>query len=82
MSCEDSDILSDEIFLNQEIRRRRTWQPDSESLLSVTSRDLDLLDLDDLDEEEEDGVGCPLPSTPEDTELLEQEVSANEPTLI
>lgn len=77
MSCEGSDILSDEVFLHNEIRRRRTWQADIDSL-SVTSRDLDLLDIEDIDEEEEeeeDGAGCPLPSTPEDSELLEKEVS-------
>lgn len=75
MSCEGSDILSDELFLKDEIRKRRTWA-DTDSLASVNSRDLDLLDIDDDDDEEEDdGAGCPLPSTPEDTELLEQEVS-------
>lgn len=48
------------------LRKRRAWNPDVDSLVSD---DIDLLD------EEEDGVGCPLPSTPEDNQLLEAEVS-------
>lgn len=63
-------------MLDDRIRKRRAWLPDTDSLVSD---DLGILDDDDddddvLDEEEEDGVGCPLPSTPEDNQLLEAEV--------
>lgn len=77
MSGGGSDILADELILNNEIRKRRAWHLDTDSLASVISQELDLLDLDvDVDEEEEfDGAGCPLPSTPEDTHLLEAEVT-------
>lgn len=51
------------------LRRRNPWN-------SLVTESIDLLaDVDELDdEEEEDGVGCPLPSTPEDNQLLEAEV--------
>lgn len=50
------------------LRRRNPW--------NLVTDGMDLLaDVDALDEEEEDGVGCPLPSTPEDNQLLEAEVS-------
>lgn len=61
----------DEQFLNNEIRKRRAWQADIDSL---ASQDLDLLDIDDDELVEEDEAGCPLPSTPEDNQLLEEEV--------
>lgn len=57
----DPDIL---------LRKRHVWNPDEDSLVSA---DIDLLD-DDIVEEEEDAAGCPLPSTPEDNQLLEAEV--------
>lgn len=52
------------------LRKRHPWN-------SLVSESIDLLaDVDELDDEEEDdGVGCPLPSTPEDNQLLEAEVS-------
>lgn len=52
------------------LRKRNPWN-------SLVSDSIDLLaDVDELDdEEEEEGVGCPLPSTPEDNQLLEAEVS-------
>lgn len=50
------------------IRKRHVWSPEEDSLESA---DIDLMDD---DEELEDGAGCPLPSTPEDNELLEAEV--------
>lgn len=52
------------------LRKRHPWN-------CLVSEGIDLLaDVDALDdEEEEDGVGCPLPSTPEDNQLLEAEVS-------
>lgn len=71
MSGEGSDVLMDEQFLNNEVRKRRVWHPDVDSLVS---EDLDLLDIDD-DLVEEDEAGCPLPSTPEDTQLLEAEMT-------
>lgn len=50
------------------LRRRNPW--------TLMSEGIDILaDVDALDEEEDDGVGCPLPSTPEDNQLLEAEVS-------
>lgn len=52
------------------LRRRQTWDPDSSSLTS----NIDDLSDDEL-VEEEDGVGCPLPSTPEDHELLDAEMT-------
>lgn len=73
ISAEQKEILSDEVFLNSEVRRRRVWHPDT---YSFASQDIDLLDIDDLvEEEEDDGVGCPLPSTPEDNQLLEVEMT-------
>lgn len=61
----DQSIITDTV-----LRRRNPWN-------SLVSDSIDLLaDVDELDdEEEEDGVGCPLPSTPEDNQLLEAEVS-------
>lgn len=61
----DQGIIADTV-----LRRRNPWN-------SLVSDSIDLLaDVDELDdEEEEDGVGCPLPSTPEDNQLLEAEVS-------
>lgn len=65
----DSNV---KILEDMSLRKRRPWNPDG----SLVSGEIDLLDDDDgLDEEEEDGVGCPLPSTPEDNQLLEAEVS-------
>lgn len=53
------------------LRKRNPW--------TLVSDGIDLLaDVDALDDEEEDGwmsAGCPLPSTPEDNQLLEAEVS-------
>lgn len=61
-----------QILEDMTLRKRRPWNPDG----SLVSGDIDLLGDDDGldDEEEEDGVGCPLPSTPEDNQLLEAEV--------
>lgn len=60
------------------LRKRRAWNPEEDSLASADD-DIDLLDMgdddDDLGEEEEDGAGCPLPSTPEDNQLLEAEMT-------
>lgn len=59
-----SHLMDDENTL----RKRNPW--------TLVTDGIDLLaDVDALDEEEEDGVGCPLPSTPEDNQLLEAEVS-------
>lgn len=50
------------------LRKRNPWN-------SIVSDSIDLLaDVDELDDEEEDEMGCPLPSTPEDNQLLEAEV--------
>lgn len=67
------DVQLNEINIGFEpdilLRKRHVWNPDE---MSLGSNELDMLD-DDLVEEEE--AGCPLPSTPEDNELLEAEVS-------
>lgn len=72
LNAEAKQILDD-----MTVRKRRPWNSDGS--LGDGHLDLDLLDIDDdgLDDEdeEEDGVGCPLPSTPEDNQLLEAEVS-------
>jgi len=52
------------------LRKRRGWGPED----SLNPNDLDLLEYDD-ELGEEDDAGCPLPSTPEDTQLIEAEVS-------
>lgn len=53
--------------------RRRIRDP---SPNSDVDSDLDPADLSDgMSEEEDNGAGCPLPSTPEDAELLEAEVN-------
>ncbi|XP_050744626.1 adiponectin receptor protein isoform X2 [Drosophila biarmipes] len=51
------------------LRKRRGWGPED----SLSPNDLDLLEYDD-ELVEEDDAGCPLPSTPEDTQLIEAEV--------
>lgn len=51
------------------LRKRNPWN-------SIVSDSIDLLaDVDELDDEEEEEIGCPLPSTPEDNQLLEAEVN-------
>lgn len=52
------------------LRKRRGWGPED----SLSPNDLDILEYDD-ELVEEDDAGCPLPSTPEDTQLIEAEVS-------
>lgn len=71
-SADRDSELDLNILEEMRIRKRRPWNPDG----SLVSGEIDLLDDDDvIDEEEEDGVGgCPLPSTPEDNQLLEAEV--------
>lgn len=68
---DDTTSLDEHLGLSEtHLRKRHPWNP-----LGSDSIDL-LADVDELDdEEEEDGVGCPLPSTPEDNQLLEAEVS-------
>lgn len=68
---ETTPTMADDHGINNEsaLRRRNPWN-------SLVADGIDLLaDVDELDdEEEEDGAGCPLPSTPEDNQLLEAEV--------
>ncbi|EDW98019.2 adiponectin receptor protein isoform X1 [Drosophila yakuba] len=52
------------------LRKRRGWGPED----SLSPNDLDLLEYDD-ELGEEDDAGCPLPSTPEDTQLIEAEMT-------
>ncbi|KAH8417854.1 hypothetical protein KR222_007329 [Zaprionus bogoriensis] len=55
------------------LRKRRGWGPGDS--LSQNGLDLDLLEDDDDELVEEDDAGCPLPSTPEDTQLIEAEMT-------
>lgn len=57
---------SDEMIL----RKRRGW----ENIINPEF-EMPVVDSDDDELEEEDEAGCPLPSTPEDTQLIEAEVS-------
>ncbi|XP_026474294.1 adiponectin receptor protein-like isoform X3 [Ctenocephalides felis] len=55
------------------LRKRQIWHPDEDSMRSEIK---DLLDDDGVSlAEEEDGAGCPLPSTPEDQLLLDAEMT-------
>lgn len=69
--CDTTSSTTDDHGSSNEsaLRRRNPWN-------SLVADGIDLLaDVDELDdEEEEDGAGCPLPSTPEDNQLLEAEV--------
>lgn len=59
----------DGILPESGVRKRHAWN-------YTVADSIDLLaDVAEL-EDEEDGVGCPLPSTPEDNQLLEAEVNA------
>lgn len=54
------------------LRKRKIWDPDSESIASEIK---DLLEDDVNSLVEEDCIGCPLPSTPEDENVLDSEIS-------
>lgn len=69
-SDEDDDIF-DEVKMI--LRKRRAWDHAD----ALSANDLDLLGDDDVLAEDEDEAGCPLPSTPEDTQLIEAEVNKN-----
>lgn len=58
------------------IRQRRPWDPERDSWLHDELKGVSDLLEDDVSvlTEEDDGVGCPLPSTPEDEHLLDCEV--------
>ncbi|XP_070137103.1 adiponectin receptor protein isoform X2 [Drosophila bipectinata] len=66
-----SDEVEEDIFeeVKMILRKRRGWGPED----SLSANDLGLLEYDD-ELGEEDDAGCPLPSTPEDTQLIEAEV--------
>ncbi|XP_067616576.1 adiponectin receptor protein [Eurosta solidaginis] len=70
----DEDDEDEEDFIFREVkmilRKRRGWGPED----SLSANDLDLLEYDD-ELVEEDDPGCPLPSTPEDTQLIEAEMT-------
>lgn len=62
------NVNTDENSVGATLRKRMPWN-------SIVSDGIDLLaDVDELDDEEEEDIGCPLPSTPEDNQLLEAEV--------
>ncbi|BFF92411.1 adiponectin receptor protein [Drosophila madeirensis] len=67
-----SDEAEEDIFeqVQMILRKRRGWGPDD----SLSTNDLHLLEYDD-ELGEEDDAGCPLPSTPEDTQLIEAEMT-------
>ncbi|KAH8310273.1 hypothetical protein KR044_000363 [Drosophila immigrans] len=67
---EEQDIFEQVTMI---LRKRRGWGP--EDSLSHNGLDLDLLEDDDDELVEEDDAGCPLPSTPEDTQLIEAEMT-------
>ncbi|KAM7360256.1 adiponectin receptor isoform 1-T2 [Cochliomyia hominivorax] len=67
-SDEDDEYISDDVKMI--LRKRRGWGHDD----SLCTNDLDLLEDDDVLAEEDD-AGCPLPSTPEDTQLIEAEMT-------
>lgn len=54
------------------LRKRKVWDPETES---ITSEIKDLLEDDVNSLVEEDCVGCPLPSTPEDENMLATEMT-------
>ncbi|XP_068900407.1 adiponectin receptor protein isoform X2 [Tenebrio molitor] len=54
------------------LRKRKLWDPETES---ITSEIKELLDEDVNSLVEEDCIGCPLPSTPEDENMLDSEMS-------
>lgn len=54
------------------LRKRRIWDPETES---ITSEIKELLEEDVNSLVEEDCIGCPLPSTPEDENLLDSDMS-------
>lgn len=68
-SDDDDEFISADVKMI--LRKRRGWGHDD----SLSTHDLDLLGEDDDVLAEEDDAGCPLPSTPEDTQLIEAEVS-------
>lgn len=68
-SDDDDEYIFDDVKMI--LRKRRGWGHDD----SLSANDLDLLEDDDVLAEEDD-AGCPLPSTPEDTQLIEAEVSS------
>ncbi|XP_039970486.1 adiponectin receptor protein [Bactrocera tryoni] len=65
---DDEDLIFQEVKMI--LRKRRGWGPED----SLSANDLDLLEYDD-ELVEEDDAGCPLPSTPEDTQLIEAEMT-------
>ncbi|EDW85038.1 uncharacterized protein Dwil_GK14433, isoform A [Drosophila willistoni] len=66
------DATEEDIFeeVKMILRKRRGWGLED----SLSANDLDLLEYDD-ELGEEDDAGCPLPSTPEDTQLIEAEMT-------
>lgn len=66
-SDDEDEYMFDEVKMI--LRKRRIWGHED----SLSANDLDLLEDDDVLVEEDD-AGCPLPSTPEDTQLIEAEV--------
>lgn len=65
-SFEIPPLEIDEIMV---LRKRRGWDADS------LHTDFEIPEDSDDELVEEDEAGCPLPSTPEDTQLIEAEVS-------
>ncbi|TMW45922.1 hypothetical protein DOY81_008997 [Sarcophaga bullata] len=67
-SDDEDEYMFDEVKMI--LRKRRIWGHED----SLSANDLDLLEDDDVLVEEDD-AGCPLPSTPEDTQLIEAEMT-------
>ncbi|XP_073819155.1 adiponectin receptor protein-like isoform X2 [Musca autumnalis] len=68
-SDDDDEFISADVKMI--LRKRRGWGHDD----SLSTHDLDILGEDDDVLAEEDDAGCPLPSTPEDTQLIEAEMT-------
>jgi len=72
MESEEGVEVDEDIFEHVQmiLRKRRDWGTEDK-----IGNNIDLLEDDDILVEEDDG-GCPLPSTPEDNELIEAEVNS------
>ncbi|XP_055384897.1 adiponectin receptor protein-like isoform X2 [Condylostylus longicornis] len=75
----ETDNDDDDIFHDLDemvLRKRHRWSINDSDSFDLNSLPNPLEDiLDDEDDDLEDGPGCPLPSTPDDTTLIESEMT-------